>query len=124
VHTLPRSKKRIPTRSKDVGNIDPFECGIQNNLDNISVPTVETASAMKNSKGSNCFASREEGPAIADSGRSEMPLKLYSTMVMSDDSASYGDNRSELEWNAGEDDGICEARSRTYMNIGNNNNVN
>lgn len=115
--TSPPFTAKAATRSEDGSNNDDFDCRLGNNVCKASVPvwlqpeadglTLSdggVASTIENKEGQS-FPSQEEESPVADSGRSEMPLRLYTTMVMSDDSASYGDNRSELEWNADQDDG-------------------
>jgi len=129
VHTPPQSiEEKVSIRSEDRYDNDPFERSGQDELDDASVqsslgaigglllPSVETA-AIQTDHGSN-FTVREDRLLMAESGRSDIPLKLDTNMVMSDDSASYGDNRSELEWISDEDGRNND--SRTNMNIGNN----
>lgn len=127
-HTPPQSIEKVSVRRDECYDNDPFERNGQDEVDYDSVQgssravgglqlsTVQCA-ANQNDHGPN-FPLQEDSILMAESGRSEMPLKLDTAMVMSDDSASYGDNRSELDWNSDKDGGNNE--SRTNMNIGSN----
>ena len=132
VYPPSRSIEKISIRSEDRCDNNPFEGSGQDGLDDptvqdsvgavggLAVPSVETE-AIQNEHGAN-FPVLEDRSLVAESERSEIPLALDTAMVMSDDSASYGDNRSDLEWNSDENGGNNE--SRTNMNIGNNRDAN
>ncbi|CAJ1940448.1 unnamed protein product [Cylindrotheca closterium] len=120
-----RSLENISTRSEDRYDNDPFERCSQDEFNDpiaqdSNVGDEETAAIQI--EHSSKFSVLETRSLTAESGRSEIPLALDTAMVMSDDSASYGDNRSELEWNSDEVGGNNE--SRTNMDIGNNRDAN